>query len=78
MRGLLAILRDKTEGAQKKKHEIVLKQIEKVASHVCPNSLLQERELNIAHFLNKYGLEFVQWLAGELELDRFKHQVIRL
>ncbi|MFQ5798208.1 MAG: bacillithiol biosynthesis cysteine-adding enzyme BshC [Bacteroidota bacterium] len=78
MSSLVSILKEKTVEAQKKKHELALKQVQKAASLVCPNSTLQERELNIVYFLNKYGLEFVQWLTGEVQIDRFKHQVIHL
>ena len=55
-----------------------MRQIEKAGLHLFPNGNFQERELNIAHFLNKYGLEFFQWLQGELVVDRFKHQVIEM
>jgi len=78
MNSLVSVLKEKTVEAQKKKHDLALKQIQKAANHVCPNFTLQERELNIVHFLNKYGLEFVQWLTGEVQIDKFKHQVIRL
>jgi uncharacterized protein YllA (UPF0747 family) len=39
---------------------------------------LQEREINVLYFLNKYGMEFLRWLYGEVKIDLFKHQVIRL
>ncbi|MEE9288364.1 MAG: bacillithiol biosynthesis cysteine-adding enzyme BshC [Bacteroidota bacterium] len=78
MNNLLSILKDRTQEAQKKKHDLALRQIQKVTTHVCPNSSLQERQLNVVYFLNKYGLEFVQWLTGEVQIDKFKHQVIVL
>lgn len=71
-------LKQKTIEAQKRQHEILLRQIEKAANHVFPSSNLQERELNVLHFLNKYGLEFLRWLYGEMGIESFKHQVIRL
>jgi bacillithiol biosynthesis cysteine-adding enzyme BshC len=73
---ILAILKEKTLAAQKRQHEIVLRQLEKAAGSVFPHSTMQERELNIIYFLNKYGLEFLRWLRGELITDRFMHQVI--
>jgi uncharacterized protein YllA (UPF0747 family) len=39
---------------------------------------LQEREMNIIYFLNKYGLELLRWLRSELVLDKFMHQIINL
>lgn len=74
----LETLRQKTVAAQKRQSEVALRQVEKAANHVFPGSNFQERELNILHFLNKYGLEFLRWLRGELVIDKFKHQIIRI
>ena len=71
-------LKEKAIAAQKRQHEVSLRQIDKAASIVFPQSSFQERELNIVYFLNKYGMEFLRWLYGELKIDLFKHQVIRL
>ncbi len=78
MRAALDVLREKTTAAQKRRHEVSLRQIDKAAVSLYPRSNFQERELNIIYFLNKYGLEFVKWLYGEFSIDKFKHQVIRL
>ncbi len=74
----LATLREKAAAAQTRRHEISLRQVEKAATHLYPSSNFQERALNILHFLNKYGLDFVRWLYGEISIDKFKHQIIRL
>ncbi len=74
----LNVLKEKTVAAQKKKNEIALQQIEKVANNICPYEELQEREINVIYFMNKYGMEFVKWLSGEVIIDKFKHQVIHL
>lgn len=71
-------LKQKAIAAQKRQNEIALRQVEKAANHVFPASNFQERELNILHFLNKYGLEFLRWLRGELVIDSFRHQIINL
>jgi bacillithiol biosynthesis cysteine-adding enzyme BshC len=78
MKGNLDVLREKTIAAQQRQHEVALRQIEKAALSLFPNSNFQERELNVIYFLNKYGLEFVRWLVGEIEIDKFQHQIIRL
>ncbi|HLA68731.1 MAG TPA: bacillithiol biosynthesis cysteine-adding enzyme BshC [Bacteroidota bacterium] len=72
------VLRQKTTAAQKRQHEVALRQVEKAAFHLFPFSNFQERELNVLHFLNKYGLEFLRWLHGELVIDKFRHQIIHL
>ena len=71
-------LKERAVAAQKRQHEVSLRQIDKVSNLVFPRANFQERELNVIYFLNKYGLEFLRWLYGELSIDLFKHQVIRL
>lgn len=71
-------LRERAIAAQKRQHEVLLRQIDKAAVHVFPLSDFQERKLNILYLLNKYGLEFLRWLHTEIQIDKFKHQVIRL
>jgi len=78
MQGALNNLKEKTIAAQVRQHEISLRQLDKVVMSLFPNSNLQEREMNIIYFLNKYGLELLRWLRSELVLDKFMHQVINL
>ena len=74
----LSSLKDKVTEAQKRKHEVGLRQIAKVINSIFPNKNYQERELNILHFMNKHGLDLVQSLQSEISIDQFKHQVIRI
>lgn len=78
MKATLDVLKEKTKAAQQRRHEVSLRQIDKAALFLFPNSNFQERELNVLYFLNKYGLEFVKWLYGEIVVDKFKHQIVRL
>jgi bacillithiol biosynthesis cysteine-adding enzyme BshC len=78
MQGALNGLKEKTIAAQVRQHEISLRQLDKVALSLFPNSNLQEREMNIIYYLNKYGLELLRWLRSELVLDKFMHQIINL
>ena len=78
IQGALNNLKEKTLSAQVRQHEISLRQLDKVAVSLFPNSNLQEREMNIIYFLNKYGLELLRWLRSELVLDKFMHQIINL
>jgi bacillithiol biosynthesis cysteine-adding enzyme BshC len=71
-------LKERTVAAQKRQNEVSLRQIDKVSNLIYPQANFQERELNVVYFLNKYGLEFLRWLYGEVKIDLFKHQVIRL
>jgi bacillithiol biosynthesis cysteine-adding enzyme BshC len=78
MQNALNVLKEKTISAQKRQHEITLRQLDKVALNIYPNYNLQERELNVIYFLNKYGLEFIRWLSDELVIDKYMHQIIKL
>ncbi|MGB8318134.1 MAG: bacillithiol biosynthesis BshC, partial [Ignavibacteriaceae bacterium] len=71
-------LKGKALEAQKKKHEITLRQIDKAINSLYPNNNLQERELNFIYFANKYGLDILKHIINELEINKFKHQAIVL
>ena len=71
-------LKSKAEKAQQKKYEVTLRQIDRAAVHLFPNSNLQEREINFIYFANKYGEEFLRKIFDELQINKFEHQVIRL
>jgi bacillithiol biosynthesis cysteine-adding enzyme BshC len=76
--GLIDGLMEKAIAAQKRQHEVSLRQIDKTAHHIYPNGDFQERQLNVLHFLNKYGMEFLRWLYSEVSIETFKHQLIKL
>ena len=71
-------LKERAVAAQLRQHEVSLRQIDRISSILFPKSNLQEREINVLYFLNKYGMEFLRWLYGEVKIDYFKHQVIKL
>ena len=69
-------LKSKAEKAQQKKYEVTLRQIDRAAVHLFPNSNLQEREINFVYFANKYGDEFLKRVFEELQINKFEHQII--
>lgn len=71
-------LKNKANEANKRKHEITLKQLQKLIIALYPEKNLQERELNIIYFANKYGLEIVDVISDALEINKFEHQFIYL
>ena len=78
MESHLQFLKEKVVDAQKRKHEIALRQVQKAANTIFPNNNFQERELSIIYFLNKYGPDFVKFLKNEIKIDHFGHQIIRV
>jgi bacillithiol biosynthesis cysteine-adding enzyme BshC len=71
-------LKGKALEAQKKKHETVLRQVDRITANLFPNFSLQERELNFVMYVNKYGNDFIKKLYDETEINKFEHQVINL
>ena len=74
----LDVLKQKTQRAQQQKEEISLKQIKKAALNIFPNGNFQEREFSVIQYLNKYGPDFVKWVANEVAVDKYQHEVITL
>ncbi|MCU7489881.1 MAG: bacillithiol biosynthesis cysteine-adding enzyme BshC [Ignavibacteria bacterium] len=74
----LKILKDKTNEAQKKKHESTIRQLNKASNVLFPNGNFQERELSFIYFAHKYGLDIIKWMFSELAINRFEHQITEL
>ncbi|HEV8537371.1 MAG TPA: bacillithiol biosynthesis cysteine-adding enzyme BshC [Bacteroidota bacterium] len=74
----LTILKEKVQQAQERKHETALRQLNKATNNLMPNGNFQERELNVAHFLNKHGMGFIQRLKDQVRIDEFKHQILHI
>jgi bacillithiol synthase len=78
MDGNLNVLKEKSISAQKRRNETSVRQIEKAASGLLPNGSLQEREISVIYYMNKYGPDLVKWISGELDIAAFKHQLLTL
>jgi bacillithiol biosynthesis cysteine-adding enzyme BshC len=76
--GTVNELKSKAEKAQQKKYEVTLRQIDRAAVNLFPNSNLQEREINFIYFANKYGEEFLKKIFDELQINKFEHQIIKI
>ncbi len=72
----LHTLKEKVLEAQKRKHDVALRQVEKISNAIFPNGNYQERELNVIYFLNKFGMNFVAQLNEVLQIGDFRHQII--
>lgn len=63
---------------EENKYSAALRQLKKAQNVVYPKNNLQEHELSIINFVNKYGMDFFDWLYNELEINEFNHQVLEL
>ena len=53
-------------------------QIERAFAVLYPNKGLQEREINVAYFLARYGYELLDRIYDEVELEEQGHQLLHL
>jgi bacillithiol biosynthesis cysteine-adding enzyme BshC len=81
---ILTTLKDfenKSMAAERKKQSNAKQQFEKATNVLLPHGNLQERELNLLYFLNKYGMDF--W--KKMKVDRItnpiplnEHQIVKV
>lgn len=74
----IAALREKTLRAHLRNDEIFRRRIDAVFSSVLPNDGLQERTVNVVTYLNRYGLNFIDWVYEAIDLDDKEHRIIEL
>lgn len=74
----MSVLMEKSIAAQKRRNEAAVRQIEKAANSLLPDGSLQEREISPIYYMNKYGMDLVKWISGELDIAAFKHQWLKL
>lgn len=74
----VAALRNKFHHVQLRKDQTINRQVESMFSALMPNGALQERSLNIGYFINRYGLNFVDWIYQATDLDDRSHRLIYL
>jgi len=81
---VLTTIRDfqnKTLAAERKRHATEKAQLDKLFAALIPSGELQERELNLVYFLNKYGPNFIQslkQLLAPIALDFHEHHITHL
>ncbi|HYX29899.1 MAG TPA: bacillithiol biosynthesis BshC, partial [Pyrinomonadaceae bacterium] len=71
-------LRTRFNRAQVARDEAVTRQLEHAFALLYPQKSLQERHLNIASFIARHGLYFVDWIFDAIDLDSNDHHVVYL
>jgi bacillithiol synthase len=69
---------EKLFSSHKKKQKETRERIYRMARTLYPNQGLQERTLNIANFIARYGFGIVSYLANSMEADQTAHQLISM
>lgn len=68
----------KVELAFQNKNSIIMSQFEKLSNLIYPFDNLQEREINLLYFQNKYGANFHKILYDSISINIFEHQIVEL
>ncbi|MEP7343268.1 MAG: bacillithiol biosynthesis cysteine-adding enzyme BshC [Acidobacteriota bacterium] len=74
----LSNLRTRFVHNSSKRDETTQQQIERLFAVLYPNKNLQEREINVAYFLARYGYELIDRLYGEVEIGNHDHKLVYL
>ena len=74
----IAALREKTLRANLRNDDTFRRRLEALFAGVLPNDGLQERTINVVSFLNRYGLNFIDWVYDAIDLDDKEHRIIEL
>ncbi|HXF43396.1 MAG TPA: bacillithiol biosynthesis cysteine-adding enzyme BshC [Pyrinomonadaceae bacterium] len=74
----IAALRARYQKSQLRRDVAMRNQIEGAFAALWPNKALQERTLNIGYFINRFGLQFVDWIKRAIELEDKGHRIVYL
>jgi len=72
----IGVLKEKALAAQKRRNETAVRQVERAVNGLLPNGGLQEREINIIYFMNKYGPDVIDNMFTDLDIHAFAHQIL--
>lgn len=71
-------IKEKIVKSIKKKEMAFIQQVHRIKNNIYPNNSLQERTLNIFHFLLRYGADFIPTLIDAFPLDYRKHHFLSI
>jgi bacillithiol biosynthesis cysteine-adding enzyme BshC len=74
----IKVLSKKLYSEVKKQDEFVVDSIKKIYTNIFPGGNLQEREINIFSYLNKYGFEFLDDIGSAIKPLDFSHKFLEI
>lgn len=78
MSWLLGQLQSKVVQIAKKSEEHITRQITAAQTNLHPANDLQERQLNIFYFLNKYGPDYINQLIQDVPAEFNRHHILKI
>ncbi len=74
----MKVLEKKITAGYKKKNNYIMAMVDKIYLNLFPDGNMQERELNIFNYLNKYDFSFIDKLYVKLKPLDFSHKFIEI
>ena len=74
----IKVLNKKLYSELKRQDEFTVEGINKIYMNIFPNNNLQEREINIISYLNRYGFGFIDDLYSTLKPMDFIHKILEI
>jgi bacillithiol synthase len=74
----IEILGKKVINEYKKKNVLIVESISKIYNNILPGSKLQEREINIFEFINKYGFGIIDDINCDFKVFEFLHKFLEI
>ena len=78
MKGHLTLFEQKIYQSKKQRDQVVTRQIEKMFNYLTPDSVAQERQLNIFSFLNRFGKDVLRTIDQACEPFPIEHRIVHL
>ena len=72
----ISAIRGRFQQVQFRRDAEVHRRVETLFNTLLPKSHLQERSINVLHFLNRYGLNFTDWIYEAIDLDDKGHRLL--
>lgn len=72
----ISAIRHRFQQVQFRRDSEVHRRVETLFNTVLPKAHLQERSINVLHFLNRYGLHFTDWLYDAIDIDDKGHRLL--
>ncbi|MEP7213612.1 MAG: bacillithiol biosynthesis cysteine-adding enzyme BshC [Acidobacteriota bacterium] len=74
----IAATRSKFERERLRSDEVIDRRLRSATTNLLPRGHLQERSLNVAQYLDRYGEYFIDWVYNSIDLDDSGHRIVYL
>jgi uncharacterized protein YllA (UPF0747 family) len=78
MKSHLSLYEQKLLQSTKQRDQVISRQLEKMQMYLNPEGKLQERQLNILTFLNRYGFDLLRRLAESCDPFPVEHRIVHI